>query len=91
MVWDHQACLNYISLLFSFLSTNQKHKNMSLTSFVCSLSSHKESHPKAKGTNMLKILEAMQMQCYDAMRDLRVKIGVLQMPLFKVILAGSEG
>ena len=38
---------------------------------------------------MLKILEAMQMQCYDAMRDLRVKIGVLQMPLFKVILAGE--
>jgi len=38
---------------------------------------HKESHPKAKGTKMLKILEAMQMQCYDAMRDLRVKIGVL--------------
>ena len=27
---------------------------------------------------MLMILEAMQMQCYDAMRDLRVKIGVLQ-------------
>jgi hypothetical protein len=38
---------------------------------------------------MLKILEAMQMQCYEAMRDLRVKIGVLQMPLFKVILAGE--
>jgi hypothetical protein len=26
---------------------------------------------------------------YDAMRDLRDKIGVLQMPLFKVILAGE--
>ena len=38
---------------------------------------HKRSHPKAKGTKMLKILEAMQMQCYDAMRDIRVKIGVL--------------
>ena len=39
---------------------------------------------------MLMILEAkMQMQCYDAMRDLRVKIRVLQMPLFKVILAGE--
>ena len=37
----------------------------------------------------LKILEAMQMKCYDAMRDLRDKIGVLQMPLFKVILAGE--
>ena len=36
---------------------------------------------------MLMILEAMQMQCYDAIRDLRVKIGVLQMPLFNVILA----
>ena len=34
------------------------------------------------------ILEAMQMPCYDAMRDIRDKIGVLQMPLFKVILAG---
>ena len=29
------------------------------------------------------------MQYYDAMRDLRVKIGVLQMPLFKVILVGE--
>ncbi|KAI5408780.1 hypothetical protein KIW84_054569 [Lathyrus oleraceus] len=29
---------------------------------------------------MLMILEAMQMQCYDAMRDLRDKIGVLQTP-----------
>ena len=48
---------------------------------------HKRSHPKAKGTKMLMILEALQMQCYDAMRDLRVKIGVLQMPLFKVIIA----
>ena len=38
---------------------------------------------------MLMILEAVQMQYYDAMRDLRVKIGVLQMPLFKVILAGE--
>ena len=38
---------------------------------------------------MLMILEAMQMQCYDVMRDLRVKIRVLQMPLFKVILAGE--
>ena len=28
-------------------------------------------------------------QWYDAMRDLRVKIRVLQMPLFKVILAGE--
>ena len=45
--------------------------------------------PKAKGTKMLMILEAMQMQCYDVMRDLRDKIGVLQMPLFKVILAGE--
>ena len=33
------------------------------------------------------ILEVYAMLCYDAMRDLRVKIGVLQMPLFKVILA----
>ena len=38
---------------------------------------------------MLMILEAMQMQCYDAMRDLRDKIGVLQMSLFKDILAGE--
>ena len=76
-------------IAFLILFTNQKHKNMSLTSFVCSLSNHKESHPKAKGTKMLMILEAMQMQCYDAMRDLRDKIGVLQMPLFKVILAGE--
>ena len=44
---------------------------------------------KAKGAKMLKILEAMQMQCYDVMRDLRVKIRVLQIPLFKVILAGD--
>jgi hypothetical protein len=29
------------------------------------------------------------MICYDAMRDLRDKIGVLQMPLFKVILTGE--
>ena len=36
-------------------------------------------HPKAKGTKMLMILEALQMQCYDAMRNLRVKIGVLHM------------
>ena len=50
---------------------------------------HKRSHPKAKGTKMLMILEAMQVQCHDAMRDLRVKIRVLQMPLFKVILAGD--
>ena len=38
---------------------------------------HRRSHPKAKGTKMLMILEAMQMQSYDAMRDLRVKIRVL--------------
>ena len=50
---------------------------------------HRRSHPKAKGTKMLVILEEMQVQCYDAMRDLRDKIGVLQMPLFKVILAGE--
>ena len=31
---------------------------------------------KAKGTQMLMILKALQMQCYDAMRDLRAKIGV---------------
>ena len=48
-----------------------------------------EVPPKAKGTKMLMILEAMQMQFYDAMRDLRDKIRVLQMPLFKVILAGE--
>ena len=36
---------------------------------------------------MLMILKALRMQCYDAMRDLRDKIRVLQMPLFKVILA----
>ena len=36
------------------------------------------------------ILEAnANEQCYDVMRDLRVKIRVLQMPLFKVILAGD--
>jgi hypothetical protein len=34
---------------------------------------------------MLKILEAMQMQCYDAMRDLRVKIGVLHTGLGNMI------
>ena len=50
---------------------------------------HRRSHPKAKGTKMLMILEAMQVQCYDVMRDLRDKIGVLQMPLFKVILVGE--
>ena len=44
---------------------------------------------RQRGTKMLVILEALQMQCYDAMRDLRDKIGVLQMPLFKVILAGE--
>ena len=49
----------------------------------------RDPNPKAKGTKMLMILEAMQLQCYDAMRDLRVKIRVLQMPLFKVILAGE--
>ena len=38
---------------------------------------------------MLGILEEMQMQYYDAMRDLRDKIRVLQMPLFKVILTGE--
>jgi hypothetical protein len=39
---------------------------------------HKRSHPKAKGTKMLMILEALQRQCYDAMRDLSAKIEVLQ-------------
>ncbi|KAI5419422.1 hypothetical protein KIW84_043555 [Lathyrus oleraceus] len=40
---------------------------------------------------MLKILEAMQMQCYDAMRDLRVKIGVLQYATraYLLMLVGS--
>jgi hypothetical protein len=38
LVWDHQACLNYTSLFLLLLFTNQKHKNVSLTSFVWSLS-----------------------------------------------------
>ena len=47
---------------------------------------HKRSHPKAKGTKMLMILEAMQMQYYDAMRDLRDKIRVLQ----RVLCLGAK-
>ena len=39
---------------------------------------------------MLMILEALQMQCYDAMRDLRAKIGVLQRVLMEAKLTEAE-
>ena len=49
------------------------------SSMLCDLKpTHKFSHPRL-GAKMLMILEARcKMQCYDAMRDLRVKIGVLE-------------
>ena len=49
----------------------------------------RDPYPKGKGAKMLNDPWGYAMQCYDAMRDLRDKIGVLQMPLFKVILAGE--
>ena len=48
-----------------------------------------DPNPKGKEAKMLKDPWGYAMQWYDAMRDLRDKIGVLQMPLFKVILAGE--
>jgi hypothetical protein len=76
------------------LIKNEKNNDIQFKHAWGSQTTHKRSHPKVRGTTMLMILEAMQMQCCDAMRDLRVKIGVLQigvlqMPLFKVILAGE--
>jgi hypothetical protein len=46
-------------------------------------------NPRVRSQDAM-ILEAnANEQCYDAMRDLRVKIRVLQMPLFKFILTGD--
>jgi hypothetical protein len=47
----------------------------------------KISHPQVKEHKMLKDPWGHAMLWYDAMRDLRDKIAVLQMPIFKVILA----
>ena len=49
----------------------------------------KRSHPQGRKARCSNGPWGYAMLWYDAMRDLRDKIGVLQMPLIKIILAGE--